>query len=209
MRENDTSEPAEKIADEELLARTAALVNEAETPFVTTSQVDSVVEELKLDQVRNRLKSLAEEQDEVVYTNTRGLVFWISDDASDIGGEIEVDIRASEPDWEQISAEQLPPDLIEEVVSLHEEQNTPYPTLETFSEAFLRTGFYLFIFVFLLAFGEAFILDGTLSAGLQNIAAGLILGSVLCFGVHISLLVFIKISTWRESNRDIFDLLSR
>lgn len=80
MDTEEEKKPAEKITDQELLIRVDQALHSKPAPFITVKDIDSVVPELGYDQTRERLKELSEEDDNLVYTQARGLVFWTVED---------------------------------------------------------------------------------------------------------------------------------
>lgn len=122
---NSDSPPAEQIDDGEIMRRVRAELENAQTPFLTTTDIDNRLVEIKRDQVRKRLKRLRD-QNELASTKQQGYLWWIPEDG-ELAGEIEpVSTREPEPDWDNTSVEDIPPDLRMEVaneVDLTEEQS--------------------------------------------------------------------------------------
>lgn len=202
MSDRQSSEPAEKISDRDLLAHVAAVLEKSETPFTTTGQVNDIVDELKSDQIRNRLKTLAEEEENLAYANSRGLVFWLPDDEQ-ITGAIDTELETDNPNWEEVTIDELPSNLIEDAAEAHKQQKVEYPKLNELSEVSLRVGFYFFIFVFLMAFGEAFAIQGVLSGRWQDLVVAGLVVCIFSFAIHAILSVFITVSKWHRSGDNV------
>jgi hypothetical protein len=208
MDQKDSSEPAEKISDEELRARVAAVLETSDAPFVTTSEVVNVVDELKSDQLRNRLKKLANEEGTIAYTNSRGLVFWTPNDAGEVSGKVDTIIKSSEPNWDDISADQVPPALADKIIQ-HRQDQRQSTQFGPFSDATSQVGIYSFLFAVIISFIASSNFGESIPYDTQNLVAILLAVSLLSFSAHASVVIYRKATTWAENHKDLLGWLSR
>lgn len=130
------SPPAEQIEDKEIMRRVLAELEYAETPFLTTTDINERLDEIKLDQVRIRLKKLRDEN-ELASTKQQGYLWWVPEDGELAGKVDPLSSQEREPDWDSVDVEDIPRHLREKVAEQVDLSDDPSLWKQTYDGAFV------------------------------------------------------------------------